>query len=754
MKKEVIMYQTSNFDLFVTCVDKVGPMLKIWGQPDRCSSTFVEQLLKTKTAHFELVPPIDNLNRLEIGLLCCAKYKDGCYYRAQITSLRHIMTKTIEVKFIDYGNLELISIQNIRLMENVPNGLISIKPQAMDFILSGAIHIHQNWDEKSLHFVHTEIAYIELKCTLLGAINNYRFIKVLFHDNDLADYLVQKGIAMPIPLASQELLVNDMKSSLPINQIPEMYQQIQRQPAFQPQIVSQPQIGCQPQMVSQPPQMISQSHIVSQPQILSQPQIVAPQPQIMTSQLQSQPVSSMSPKATPELCNFKTLPLEPNSEHNVYVSYVEDGPYLFSVQLQSMEDALTNLMLDMNTITDPLPLSESPLPGCPCMARCMEDNTLCRAVVINLVQDKCKTYYVDFGNHDVLPFSNIFQIPFKYILPKVMSTRFTLAGLKNVNVNNKMKCAFKDYVTNRLLKLKVLKLDGSPVMQYCELFDENNQNIINVLYENANQYKNLQVNKGMKYGVIVSFIEGCKKFFVQLKEHSDALSKLMNVLATNCGNAQPLIRTEEGTPCVAFYSADEQWYRAVVISSDAETATVKYVDYGNVETVPLTSLKTIDPNFVKVLAAQAIECCLCGYQNMSFNTEIENVFESLTLECEFTMRVVTKQNNDATVLVDLFDMSGNNVAALLIEKLASQKSEVLSSGPLPANKVTSYLNNEDNSNVERSIAEPRSPPHEKNSWRNNNEKSSWKEPERKPFRNADEDNKKTWRNNTESSPPK
>lgn len=107
----------------------------------------------------------------------------------------------------------------------------------------------------------------------------------------------------------------------------------------------------------------------------------------------------------------------------------------------------------------------------------------------------------------------------------------------------------------------------------------------------------------------------------------------------------------------------------------------------------------IDPSFVTTLPAQAIECCLYGYQNMSFNDEIESVFESLTLECEFTMKVISKQMND-TLLVDLFDATGNNVAALLIEKLAAQKSQI---SPLPSQQITRSLFNK-----EEILSSPRS----------------------------------------------
>lgn len=430
------------------------------------------------------------------------------------------------------------------------------------------------------------------------------------------------------------------------------------------------------------------------------------------------------------LLTYKTATLQPESEHMVYVSYVEDGPFLFSIQLQSMEETLEKLMSEINHVQLE-PLREPPLPGHPCLARCLEDNTICRAVVLSLVGDKCKTYYVDFGNTDILPFSNIYQIPLWHIQPKVMSMRFTLSDLKNLNVTTEMKCAFKDYVTNKLLRLRV-KIEDSPLIQYCELYD-NDKNIADVLYDKPHEYRSLALNKGQKNNVIVSYIEGCKKFFVQLKECAESLNSLMLALAATSDNAPNLEQTDIqiGRSCCAFYSGDSQWYRAKILVISPPNVTVKYVDYGNEETVPETSLKKIDTKFVDIIPAQAIECCLYGYQNMSFNSEIENVFESLTLECEFTMKVKGKHND--ILLVDLFDNVGNNVAALLIEKLAAQKMQMTS---LPAQQIAAALmndtgsgNNDDKILVRNDQAQGEN--NNKTVWRSNSQEKSWRGEERK-----------------------
>lgn len=77
------------------------------------------------------------------------------------------------------------------------------------------------------------------------------------------------------------------------------------------------------------------------------------------------PVQSPAPTLRTEdaaVPTFKTVTLEPGSEHLVYVSYVSDGPLLFSIQLQKMQDTLARLMNTLNTM-DLNPLDVDPIPG-------------------------------------------------------------------------------------------------------------------------------------------------------------------------------------------------------------------------------------------------------------------------------------------------------------------------------------------------------------------------------------------------------
>lgn len=150
----------------------------------------------------------------------------------------------------------------------------------------------------------------------------------------------------------------------------------------------------------------------------------------------------------------------------------------------------------------------------------------------------------------------------------------------------------------------------------------------------------------------------------------------MTELQEVCMSSDPMDPTaiKVDLPCCALFSADGLWYRSQVVEVVNDNIKVRYIDYGNEETVPVDQLKTIEGEILTVLRPQAIECCLNGYQNMEPDDERDALLEELILEGVFTMKVVDTLNKKT--LVDLFDGSDYNVASLLLDKLAAAKSQV------------------------------------------------------------------------------
>nr|XP_022905962.1 maternal protein tudor-like isoform X2 [Onthophagus taurus] len=606
--------------LYVTYLEKEGPYIKVWGQTVRNVPIAIEEALQQATAKFEQGVSMPVPTDIQVGLPCCAKFKDNRYYRAKVTSTSHLEQGLVEVLFLDYGNKDIIPYNNIRTPIDAAS-LLSIPPQAKDFLLAEvAMPV---WDIDTFEVIGSKLRYLELEVMPICEIGPFIIIRLLKNKQDVCLELINLGLVVKVPIQTQQ---HDLQQHL------------------------QTPGGIHPQYIHQQP-----------PPVMVPIKMASPSPPMSTS--------------TPTLLSYKAMPLEHGSEHDVYVSYVSDGPCMFSVQHQKLETLLKRLMAEINSI-DLQPLEEYVLPGTVCLAQSTDDEYICRAVVTNMVDEEYKVFYVDFGNTEVLPFNKLFQIPVKYVIPKVMATRFALSGLETANVSIEMKCAFKDFVNNKLLRMRVQPPAAKSGLPLCDLWDENGLKAIDVIRNSAlHSYPEpISLPRGFSQDVKVSFVMSCNKFYVQLKSKEIELQNLMSTLSETC-NDRPLLDEEnirQGVPCYALYT-DEVWYRAQVVSVGKEIR-VKYVDYGNEEVVAINDLREPISEHIFMLKPQAIECCLNGYQNIEPDATRDGLLVDLITEQEFNMKVVEMQANRA--LVELFDSGHYNVSSLLLEKVASATSQV------------------------------------------------------------------------------
>uniref|UniRef100_A0A671KJ77 Tudor domain-containing protein 1-like n=1 Tax=Sinocyclocheilus anshuiensis TaxID=1608454 RepID=A0A671KJ77_9TELE len=69
-----------------------------------------------------------------------------------------------------------------------------------------------------------------------------------------------------------------------------------------------------------------------------------------------------------------------------------------------------------------------------------------------------------------------------------------------------------------------------------------------------------------------------------------------------------------GAACCAQFSGDKNWYRAVVLEVTSKHAHVIYADYGNMETVPVSSILPITKELLQH-PFQIVRCALAGKEN-------------------------------------------------------------------------------------------------------------------------------------------
>lgn len=151
----------------------------------------------------------------------------------------------------------------------------------------------------------------------------------------------------------------------------------------------------------------------------------------------------------------------------------------------------------------------------------------------------------------------------------------------------------------------------------------------------------------------IVFINSPSDFFIQLSPECLELEPIMDRIAETYekdGETMQIFEAKYGKCCIAQYKEDLKWYRAVIKSVERNHATVKFIDYGNIESVDFTKIKVIREEFMK-LPIQAVQCKLLGLtstddKETEYATFVEKI-EGKSLEVEF----ITEENGIYEVLL-------------------------------------------------------------------------------------------------------
>ncbi|CAD7014816.1 unnamed protein product [Ceratitis capitata] len=256
-----------------------------------------------------------------------------------------------------------------------------------------------------------------------------------------------------------------------------------------------------------------------------------PQPQQQESPEKGSPNSSIvitSPRRA-TTATFKTNNLTLGKTYDVYVSFVENGPCLFSVQLAMAQEELTKMMNRIERV-QLKQYSDKPVLGTACIARYSEDGQLYRALITGVQTTACKVVYIDYGNAELVKYNDLYEIPDEFLEAKAFAIRFTLSGHKQLEpIDESLKKAFKDLMMYKNCQLKVMPLEGPPLVQYCELYLQR-QNVLDVLKEIQKCRLVYPKSQNLNNNDIVEirYIDSPKHFYVQKVDNIAKFEQLMD----------------------------------------------------------------------------------------------------------------------------------------------------------------------------------------------------------------------------------
>uniref|UniRef100_A0A1Q3F5P0 Putative maternal tudor protein n=1 Tax=Culex tarsalis TaxID=7177 RepID=A0A1Q3F5P0_CULTA len=383
---------------------------------------------------------------------------------------------------------------------------------------------------------------------------------------------------------------------------------------------------------------------------------------------------SSSGKEIHTIATFRSTTLAVGSMHEVYVSYVENGPKLFTVQLRATENSLNQMMAALERV--PLRnLTRKPTLGMACIARFSEDQVLYRALIMGINVDSCMVSYVDYGNSETVELKNIYEIPAEFLKHKVFSMRFTLSNVKTLeDTNADIAGIFSSLVMDKLLTMKIMPLEGPAFVQYCELYEQNENifdKLLNLCKAKPLKYQlPLTLDRGHTCMIIIRYIESCKQFYIQPLDKVESFEQMMDQLVEFCRKSSPMNALKSGDPCAACLD-EEECYRAEAVNVTASSVKVRLVDYGNTMTLKRNQIKRLSPAFVEK-QPQVVECCLEGFQDTDdglSTAQLEMLAENESGDRKQFKLIVSEVRNGVAI-VNLYDEATSpvlNVAKRLLK---------------------------------------------------------------------------------------
>ncbi|XP_035907170.1 maternal protein tudor [Anopheles stephensi] len=409
---------------------------------------------------------------------------------------------------------------------------------------------------------------------------------------------------------------------------------------------------------------------------------------------------------SPGSLTFNASTLTVGSMYDVTVSYVQNGPKQFMVQMRSMEPTLKQMMgalarVPLRSINRKLQL------GMACLARYSHNHTVYRALITALGQDgACTVSYVDYGHSETVHPSSLYEIPAEFLRYEIFSTRFALSNVRQLeDVNADVAGIFTKMVAGKALVLHVTPPEGAAFVSYCELY-ENGDNLFRRLQklcrEQIYRYPPPgSLQRGASYRVVIRYIESCAKFFVSRLDNVAVFDEMMDELIVHCQGSASVVPGVVNVGDVYAVSLDpNDFYRAEVVETEPKLK-VRLIDYGNVITTQRSQLKRLSPAFV-VQRPEAFECCLEGFEGSSSGELSTSQLEMLAEGADGDrnpFKLIVCDVRDGKTIVNLLDESQTpvlNVAKKLLKlntpiKLQQNNSQQKqtnkrhSGGNLPAN---------------------------------------------------------------------
>ncbi|KAM9842544.1 tudor domain-containing 6 [Aulostomus maculatus] len=348
---------------------------------------------------------------------------------------------------------------------------------------------------------------------------------------------------------------------------------------------------------------------------------------------------------------YKKPSITQNKMEDAYASCIS-GPNFLWCQFANTENL--NMVLKFaqevaQTQTHTI-IPKTPSPGSPCLALYSSDNQWYRAQVVKRTDKKLKVVFIDYGNESEVDVRDVRSLPDCLLELPPQAFLCSLSGFDESkgSWDDEVYEDFYNLLIDKPLRVTALNVEDHPeiaVPRYTVKIERGNVDVSRTMLKHwklsstenrakatatlpqvnetesnfeghvkSCHYKKPMLVQNKPEEVYASCVAEPHFFWCQYADTRD-LSTVTR-LAQEAGQAQrDMMSTETlgpGSPCLALFSPDNQWYRAQVIHRVDGAVRVVFIDYGNEADVEINHVRSLPLSLLE-LAPQAFLCSLNGF---------------------------------------------------------------------------------------------------------------------------------------------
>ena len=403
-------------------------------------------------------------------------------------------------------------------------------------------------------------------------------------------------------------------------------------------------------------------------------------------------------KLEPRLKGYKMAEIKKGDTVDVY--YLDGkSPEDFYCHLVKYEKEFEKMVCDIAEVGEQMKNLGKLETGLACVALFSEDGAWYRGKILDAKEREGRVLFVDYGNEEWMK-----AVVIKCISEDLLSLPMQAVNCSLTNVfpasqsgwsEDEIKL-FQSKCDQKMLSARVTSYEKEKFnielkdMQKNETINDAFRKSVNEAAETkqkqdgAPRFKDAGICRDMTLESLCTFVKPNGVVSCQLIKYQNELSALMDDIALYCdGAAKEVSNIDQDLACLALYDEDDGWYRAKIIKYDSESATVRFVDYGNESICPAGNLRGARPKDLEL----PVTCIDCQIPGIDAEDDVSKVIEETCLDQELIVNVKDVLNNDL-ISADLLMLESKESISSIVNKV------------IPASKV---VTNDEQSSQEGSI---------------------------------------------------